>query len=374
MKRKLFTLIILIPLLTGVPSYAAWEKDGKAKIQIALLLDTSSSMDGLIDQARSQLWKIINELAVAQKGGKPPMLEVALFEYGKSTIPSGEGYLRMVTSFTHDLDKISADLYSLSTNGGDEYCGLVIDTAARSLQWDSNDNNLKLIFIAGNEPFDQGEVNYKDSIKRAKSRGIIVNTIFCGDRQTGIDSWWKNGADISGGRYLSIDQNIHVRTITAPQDAEITKLGIELNNTYVAYGKAGKDKKMEQEKQDTNAMSKSASIAAERSISKASAHYDNSEWDIVDASANGSVDLKSISNDQLPAEMKNMNSKEREEYIKKMEKKREDLKKRINKLNEERRVYIEKIEKESATEDTLDSAIIQTVRDQAKKKNFEFKH
>lgn len=30
-------------------------------IQLALLLDTSNSMDGLIDQARSRLWQIVNE-------------------------------------------------------------------------------------------------------------------------------------------------------------------------------------------------------------------------------------------------------------------------------------------------------------------------
>jgi len=373
MKRIIITLFLLIPLISVTPSSAAWEKDGKSKIQIALLLDTSSSMDGLIDQARSQLWRIINELAVAHKGGKVPALEVALFEYGKSSIPEGEGYLRMVTSFTHDLDKISAKLYSLTTNGGDEYCGLVIDNATRILQWDSNDNNLKLIFIAGNEPFDQGELSYKESIRKAKSKGIIVNTIFCGDRQTGIDSWWKDGADLSGGKYISIDQNIQVRTVSAPQDAEITRLGLELNNTYIAYGNAGKDKKKEQTKQDSNAMGQSESIAAERSISKASAHYDNSEWDIVDAASKGAVDLKTVKKDQLPAEMQNMDPQEREAYVKKMEKKREELQNRINKLNEERKLYIEKAEKENTQENTLDSAIIKTVREQAEQKDFKFK-
>ena len=373
MKRRILTLLVIIPLISALPSYAAWEKEGKSKIQIALLLDTSSSMDGLIDQARSQLWKIINELAVAHKGGKVPQLEVALFEYGKSSIPEKEGYLRMVTSFTGDLDKISSKLYSLSTDGGDEFCGLVIDSATRLLQWDSNDNNLKLIFIAGNEPFDQGELSYKTSVKKAKLKGIIVNTIFCGDRQTGIDSWWKDGADISGGRYISIDQNIQVRTVSAPQDAEITRLGVELNNTYISYGNAGREKKKEQEEQDSNAMSKSESIAADRSISKASAHYDNSGWDIVDAANKGTVDLKKMKKDQLPAEMQNMDEKEREAYVKQMEQKREELKSKINKLNEERKAYIEKAEKESSADDTLDSAIIKTVREQAKEKNFEFK-
>ena len=260
MKKQLSVFIAIIILLTGVSTLTAREKEGRSKIQIALLLDTSSSMDGLIDQARSQLWKIINELAVTHKNGRTPVLEVALFEYGKSSIPYEEGYLRMVTSFISDLDKISAELYSLTTNGGDEYCGMVIESAVKNLRWENDDSSLKLIFIAGNEPFDQGAVNYKTSVRLAKSKGIIVNTIFCGDGKTGIHSHWKDGADIAGGNYISIDQNMRVLHIEAPQDAEITQLGIELNNTYLAYGTAGKGKKAEQKKQDSNAMNKSKEI------------------------------------------------------------------------------------------------------------------
>ncbi len=372
MKRTVLIIIALITLMAAVPSNSQDRGDGPM-IQIALLLDTSSSMDGLIDQARSQLWKIINELAVAQKDGRVPKLEVALFEYGKSSIPVGEGHMRMVTSFTHDLDKISAELYALTTNGGDEYCGLVIDKAVKNLRWSSGDNNLKLIFIAGNEPFDQGEIDYRESVRTARAKGITVNTIFCGDSQTGIASKWKDGADISGGSYLSIDHNVHVRVITAPQDAEITRLGAELNSTYVAFGRAGSEKKMEQAKQDGFAMKKSKAVAADRSISKASAHYDSSDWDLVDASSKGKVDVKKIDKEQLPSEMQGMNSDEREQYVKKMQAKREALKKRINELNEERRIYIEKKQKESQSESTLDSAIIKTVREQAKEKNFKFK-
>lgn len=373
MKRTAIAIIALIPLLVSAPAFTEDARDGAPMIQIALLLDTSSSMDGLIDQARSQLWKIINELAVARKDGRVPKLEVALFEYGKSSIPSGEGYMRMVTSFTHDLDKISAELYALTTNGGDEYCGLAIEKAVTNLRWDSNDSSLKLIFIAGNEPFDQGATDYRESVRNAKRKGITVNTIFCGDNQTGIMSKWKDGADISGGNYISIDQNRQVQAITAPQDAELARLGAELNSTYLAFGRAGSEKKSAQAKQDSFAMMKSKSVAADRSISKASAHYDSSDWDLVDASSKGKVDLKKLEKDQLPAEMQNMKPEEREQYVKKMDEKRESLKKRINQLNEERRVYIEKKRKESQSESTLDSAIIKTVREQATEKNFKFK-
>ena len=35
-------------------------------IKLALLLDTSNSMDGLINQARSRLWNVVNEIGKAE--------------------------------------------------------------------------------------------------------------------------------------------------------------------------------------------------------------------------------------------------------------------------------------------------------------------
>src|SRR6187549_709353 len=61
------------------------------KIQVALLLDTSGSMDGLIDQAKSQLWRIVNELASAQRDGQTAQVEIALYEYGKQTVSAEDG-------------------------------------------------------------------------------------------------------------------------------------------------------------------------------------------------------------------------------------------------------------------------------------------
>lgn len=373
MKPFISAIILTAAIILSGMAYAAPDVSPNGKIQIALLLDTSSSMDGLIEQAKSQLWKIVNELAVAEKDGKTPKLEVALFEYGKSSIPEGESYMRMITPFTGDLDRISAELFALNTNGGDEYCGKAIDSATKNLKWDSGNGSLKLIFIAGNEPFNQGEMNYIDAGRKAAAKGIVVNTIFCGDRETGVTTYWKHGADITGGKYINIDHNRKVMNIVAPQDAEIARLNAELNKTYLAYGVKGKEKKMEQEIQDSNAKSMSGAIASERAASKASAHYRNSSWDIVDAVQDKDVDLKSMKKDELPDEMKGMNAAEREEYIKQLSGKREKIREKISKLNMERRTYIEKAEKEQMGDDTLDTAIIKTVREQAIEKKFRFR-
>src|SRR5687768_13588723 len=71
-----------------------------AVVQIALLLDTSNSMDGLIEQAKSQLWKIVNAFDPAKIDGKRPRLEIAIYEYGNNSLSPSSGYIRQVLAFS----------------------------------------------------------------------------------------------------------------------------------------------------------------------------------------------------------------------------------------------------------------------------------
>ena len=63
---------------------------------------------------------------------------------------------------------------------------MVIQAAIERLDWSSEPNAYKAIFIAGNEPFTQGSVDYKEACKQAIESGVVVNTIHCGDYQSGI--------------------------------------------------------------------------------------------------------------------------------------------------------------------------------------------
>src|SRR5439155_15224684 len=131
----------------------------KPLIQLAILLDTSGSMDGLIDQARSQLWTIVNHLARTKKNGQTPRLEVALYEYGNDGLTRESGWVRQVLPLGEDLDAVSEKLFALRTNGGSEFCGKVIDTSLKELKWSETAGVYKTIFIAGNEPCTQGNVD-----------------------------------------------------------------------------------------------------------------------------------------------------------------------------------------------------------------------
>ena len=152
----------------------AIHEPSKQFIKVALLLDTSNSMDGLIDQAKAQLWEIVNELSYAKCDDSKPNLQIALYEYGNDRLNGDEGFIRQVLAFSSDLDEISKQLFSLTTNGGNEYCGHVIQTSLNQLNWGNNPDDLKLIFIAGNEPFTQGNISYKEAAKLASGRATFL--------------------------------------------------------------------------------------------------------------------------------------------------------------------------------------------------------
>jgi hypothetical protein len=348
------------------------EKPLTNTVQLAILLDTSNSMDGLIDQAKTQLWKIVNEMARSKRDGKSINLYVALYEYGNDGLSAEEGFVRLVAPLTNDLDKISEELFKLQTNGGSEYCGTVISEAIKDLDWTENTDEYKVIFIAGNEPFTQGSIDYKISCKEAISKGIIVNTIYCGNYDEGVQTNWKDGADLADGKYINIDQDQEIVHIDTPFDNELVQLGQQLNDTYIAFGYEGDEMKMRQEEQDKNAGTLAPEVLVERTVTKGSGQYRNESWDLVDADREGTVEIEEIPEDQLPEEMQKMNVEERKAYVEKKSKEREKIQIQINELDKKRRDYVAQKLAENSEENTLDAAMLKIIREQASKNKYKF--
>jgi von Willebrand factor type A domain len=344
----------------------------KGKIQVVLLLDTSNSMDGLIDQAKAQLWKMVNQLASSKKEGEASEIEIALFEYGNDKLAMGEGYVRMVSALTKDVDGISEKLFQLKTNGGSEYCGWVIGDAVKDLTWSTDDNDLKIIVIAGNEPFNQGPKDYKESCKWAKDKDILINTVFCGAWKEGIETFWEDGAKIGKGKYLNIEQDKKVIHIRTPYDDILIQLNIRLNKTYIGYGSKGREMKERQSKQDANAAAYGEANAAQRAAYKAKKQYRNDNWDLLDATEGDDKKVALMKSEDLPEEMQKMNESERKEYIEKLRKERESIQKEIRDLDKKNQEYIAIEEKKNPESNTLDNVMKQTVAEQAKAKGFQF--
>lgn len=343
-------------------------------VQVALLLDTSNSMDGLIEQAKSRLWNIVNTLSTLKFEGKTPRIEIALYEYGNDGLDQ-KHWVRKVTPLTQDLDLISEKLFSLRTNGGTEYCGAVIKDAVSALDWNGNSKAMKLIYIAGNEAFNQEGVNYKTAISAAREQQIFVNTIFCGNRREGIETHWQDAAQRGGGQYFNIDSDRKVIFIETPYDIRISELNSKLNDTYVSYGRMGEMKKMSQHREDANAASYSRANAVERSISKSKKEaYRADSWDLVDKVERDKNYIQQMKAEDIPAEMKGKSKEEIAKIIETKSRERSKIQKDIADLASQRQAYMDSELKKRGenTGDDLGKAIEKSIHELAKVKGFSF--
>lgn len=346
------------------------EETSKNTVQMALLLDTSNSMDGLINQAKSQLWDIVNELSYAKCGTEGrPRLQIALYQYGNDNLSAKEGYVQQVLDFSSDLDEISEKLFALATNGGEEYCGKVIETSLQQLPWNKNPDQLKMIFIAGNEPFDQGRFNYRNAAIHAKEKNIVVNTLFCGAYEQGINTYWKNGATLTGGEYMAIDHNQELVHLSTPYDDAIIELNSRLNGTYVSYGSLGKSKRIAQTEQDENAMELQEVVAVKRAVSKSSSLYNNKNWDLVDAYSDAAFKISSVEKEALPKELQGKTHAQIKSYVESKKMEREKIQQEIQDLNGKRLAYLSKNQNQENT-GALENAMLQAIKKQAALKNY----
>jgi len=348
-------------------------------IDVVLCLDVSGSMDGLINSAKLQLWNIVLELSRL----KPtPKLRVGLYSYGASHYDPARGWVRKEVDLTEDLDEVYGALFGLRTNGGEEYVARVTKAALEEQKWSKHPHALRLIFVCGNEPVNQDQsVSLKDVAALAKKQDVIINTIYCKYGRDHEIPDWEAFATACNGRHINIDQNKAVRleVVKTEYDEQILKLGEQLNQTYVAYGREGQNRLQNQLRQDFNARSASApgavpQAALDRTVVKATDLYQNAHWDLVDRLRNDkNFDINQLKEDELPAELKALKPEERLNYLNKKAEQRAALQKQIQELNAKRQ---KKIAEEMAKrvkndgEKAFDEALKAIIREQAQAKGF----
>ena len=186
---------------------------------------------------------------------------------------------------------------------------------------------------------------------------------------------WADGAKLADGSYMHIDHNQVIVQIDAPQDEQLARLSNELNQTYLPYGKASdrREAALRQETQDTNAEELSLAVAATRALTKASTNYRNAHWDLVDALAENRVNLAELSDDELPESLRGLSTQQQQDHIQQLTQRRRDLQARIKTLSKERQVFVVQQRAQSAepASDGLDTAIVEAVRKQATRNQFE---
>jgi hypothetical protein len=236
-------------------------------------------------------------------------------------------------------------------------------------------DTLRVIYVAGNEPATQdAKFGLQDICKAAASKGIIVNTIFCGGVEEGRRTGWQDAATWADGQYASIDQNSGTVVVASQYDKKLAELGAKLNTTYVAYGKAGAVGAAQQTAMDASAGRLNAPAAAERAVAKSTVLYRNAGWDLVDAAKEGKADLDKIPEKDLPENMRKMTVEQRKQYVAEQAKSRAGIQAEIKELSAKRDAEVKQKMAEQGLDESksMDKAVRASIRAQAQKKDFQF--
>ena len=142
----------------------------------------------------------------------------------------------------------------------------------------------------------------------------------------------------------------------------------------MAYGAHGRASAERQKAQDENAQAAAPGSMTARAVSKSSALYRNSAWDLVDAYRDGTVDLAKVAEADLPDELRKLTPDQRKAFVEARQAERKRLQARIQTLNAERETFVraELKKKGLAGENTLDAALVKLVHDQGGKAGWKF--
>ncbi len=332
-------------------------------IEMTFVLDTTGSMGGLIEGAKTKIWHIINDVMQKQGKAAATTVKVGLVAYRDR----GDEYVTKVTPLSENLDEVYRVLMDYrAAGGGDtpEDVRMALRDGVEKAGWSKPGNNVsQIIFLVGDAP---PHDDYKDvppaleSVKKARQRSMVVNTIQAGvDRTTA--TVWRGIAQHGGGEYFAIAQDGGVRAVATPYDAELSDLGSRMGSTFVAYGSAGaraskKEAQVSMEAKVTAAAP--AAAQADRAVNKAinSKAYDDA--DLIQSVENDSVKLESIKTEELPDEMQKMTAAERKAYVDKRIAVRKAIRERIVDLSHKRDAYIAEQNRKSAGKaDGFDAAV-----------------
>jgi hypothetical protein len=342
------------------------EQDVEPVVDMVICLDTSGSMEGLLDACRRKLWDVATLVAQAQP---EPRLRVALLTYGGEANPDG-GFVVVHTGFTDDLDVVYERLMLLRAGGGTELVGRALHTSLETLEWSSDERALRMIFVAGNESADQDPVyRLTDMCQQALQSSVVVHGIYCtyqGD-DGAVQASWQQLAEFGGGELSVIDPETGTVAVVTPYDEELARLGGSLNETYLPYGSDGGRGYENQARQDQNAADAGGlSTAASRAECKASGVYRNGAWDLVDARQADDFDWAAIAEDDLPQALRGLSVEERDASLAELQAQREGIQAQIRSLSVERQRFVQaELERQGGAERSLDTAMLRAIQAQA---------
>jgi Mg-chelatase subunit ChlD len=356
--------LVAAALLAAVSFAGAAETAARPSVEVVFVIDTTSSMSGLIEGAKQRIWAIANEIS---KGRPAPRVKMGLVAFKDK----GDSYVTKVFDLSENLDNTYKDLMTLSAEGGGdgpEHVIAALDDAATKISWSSDPKTFKVVYLVGDAPPHE---NYPEAptlaavMQRAVRRGLIVNSVQCGtDGETTVA--FNRIARSGEGRLLPVPQDGGMIAVATPFDDRMASLSAKLEGTGLAFGRS---KAAARESGMLAAAVRgmaSAPAAAERAEYKARKGFD-SESDLASAVAENRVSLKDVKADELPDALRDIPAEKREARLKEISAERKKLKDEMDGLVAQRASWLKK-QSGAKRADSFDTRLVDALKVQAAKK------
>ncbi|HEU4713265.1 MAG TPA: vWA domain-containing protein [Pyrinomonadaceae bacterium] len=388
-----FTVRILTAVLTftiGVAITTAWVfthtdepaiapvelNSGGSTMEMVFVLDTTGSMDGLLNGAKERIWGIVNEV---MQTSSLSSVKVGLVAYRDR----GDQYVTQVLPLTEDLDKVYSELMEYRADGGGDEAENVRRALAQGVAkagWSQpSANHAQILFLVGDAPPHDyaDEPDTLTTADLAVKQGIIVNTIQCGTSAT-TKQVWEAIARRGQGQYFLIPQDGGVQTVSTPYDEQLSQLGTSLGRTSLAYGggagAAGESYRAERKSlfesvESSIAANSAPTAAADRSVNKA-LNAKAYIGDLLQDIENGSTKLESVKSEDLPTELRNLSPEERAKDIATRLAERKEIRQKIMSLSKQRTEYVaaEQQKRSGSGQNGFDVAVSAALRQQLARK------
>ena len=344
-----------------VTSVAVQETQEPPVIDIVFVLDTTGSMSGLLEGAKKKIWSIANTIA----SGEPrPEVRVGLVAYRDR----GDSYITQSTPLTKDLDEVYSALLQLQAMGGGDFPEDVnegVRVALRETGWSSKDDALKMVFVVGDAPpHDDYDPQLTSSIlaAEAKERGVLLHTVQCGNNPETARTFAALSGT-AGGTHMAIAAHGGMSVVATPFDEGLAELNSSLADLALDYGAAESKARGRRKMERRKAMAPSVAADAASFGGKAGRMY---REDLVTALNDGSVELESIAEEELPSKLKGKSSEAQRAILKANAAERTRVLDAINSMSKKRDAYL-KNNAEKAPKDAFDKKVLESVREHADK-------
>ena len=206
---------------------------------------------------------------------------------GRPSFKKENNYVQILSDLTSDIDAAAYPFFEIKdvSAPGNYFMGHALDVAINDLNWSTDPNAIRLMFVAGNGKPSAGP-GYKKAVRDAQEKGIVMHSLyFMTYSNTKEQADWKTMANETGGSFNIIGIKDPSVVLEKSYDgAMLREANHMINTTYVYYGRDGLARYEMQADLDEEAELQGENQVEARTFFKATKLYQghNRSWDLVD--------------------------------------------------------------------------------------------